>query len=372
MRIGIDTHFISSTQATGNRTYTAELVRSLINMNVKDEYFLYMCGTHPFYDQFMTNPRVHLRPGLSKNGALRNFVSLPYLTSLDRLDVLHLHFFMPWMIGVPTLLSIHDLYYAQSPAPSAYERILSRLTIASARRANHIATLSEYSKKDIIKFCQISEDRISVIPLAADRRFSPLADHQKLDFLKTKYGIDRDYLLFVGRTEDPRKNLPTLIDAFLTVSKTAQLQEQLVIAGRHGTPTTILINKVKLVNREKDILFPGVIDDDDLPSLLAGAKVFIYVSNFEGFGLPVLEAMACGVPVITSNTTSLPEVAGNAAIKVTPGSIYELAAAITRILKDSALQNQLRYAGMERVKLYSWEQSAHLTYKIYTNLAIRS
>lgn len=370
MRIGIDTHFITSAHATGNRTYTAELVRALVAVGQQHEYVLYTVADHPYYHQFVDHPRVQIRQVLSGNGIVRNFVSLPKAIVQDRLDIIHLQFILPWFISTPTVLAVHDLYYLQLTGPALYEQVIGRLTVWSAQRARHIVTLSDYSRRDIIAKCSVREDRVTTVPGAIDQRFAPVSDPSIIQALREKLGIRRDYVLFVGRTEDPRKNIASLLDAYMSLRSHGQITEQLVIAGRHGPGTALLQAKVHSAGLGEDVLFPGVISDSDLPALMAGAKLFVYVSSFEGFGLPVLEAMACGTPVITSNTTSLPEVAGDAALCVMPGNVDELKKAMQHVLQNIELQKQLRERGLQRAMLFSWERAARETLEIYEKIGL--
>jgi glycosyltransferase involved in cell wall biosynthesis len=365
MRIGIDTHFITSAHATGNRTYIAELVRALVAVGQQHEYVLYTVADHPYYHQFAGNPRVQVRQVLSGSGIVRNFLSLPKAIAQDGLDIIHLQFILPWLITTPTVLAVHDLYYLQLTGPALYEQLIGRLTVWSAQRARHIVTLSDYSRRDIIAKCSVREDRVTTVPGAIDKRFAPVSDPSVVQALREKLGIRRNYVLFVGRTEDPRKNIASLLDAYISLRSHSQITEQLVIAGRHGPGTALLQAKVHSAGLGEDVLFPGVISDSDLPVLMAGAKLFVYVSSFEGFGLPVLEAMACGTPVITSNTTSLPEVAGDAALYVTPGNVNELMEAMRQILQNSELQTQLRNRSLKRAAMFSWERTALEMLRIY-------
>jgi glycosyltransferase involved in cell wall biosynthesis len=371
MRIGIDTHFITSAHATGNRTYTAELVRALIAIDQQNEYILYAAGDHPYYRQFDRNPQVQVRQVLSSNGVVRNFFSLPRAIAQDTLDVVHLQFIIPWLVKTSTVLAVHDLYYIHLPRPTLYERIIGKLTVWSAQRAQYIVTLSEYSQRDIITNCSISPERVITIPGAIDRRFSPVTEPERLQAIREKLGIKRDYILFVGRTEDSRKNVAVLVAAYLSLRSKDHITEQLVIAGRHGPGTAVIREHIRTAGIDEDVLLPGAVADEDLPCLMSGAKLFVYVSSFEGFGLPVLEAMACGTPVITSNTTSLPEVAGDAAVCVTPGDVAELTQAMHQVLENAGLHKQLRKAGLKRAMLFSWERTARETLRIYQKVAAK-
>jgi glycosyltransferase involved in cell wall biosynthesis len=371
MRIGFDTHFISRAPATGNHTYTAELVQALISMDSQNEYVLYAVQDHPYYHQFRGNSRVRIRYVLPLNGLARNFVWLPWVVAQDKLDVLHLHFILPWFIHVPTVLAVHDLFYLHVTHPALSEKVLGQLTIWSAQRANHIVTLSEYSQQDIISQCSVNDSGVTAIPLAAHPRFSPIQSNTAISAIKEHLGIQRDYILFVGRTEDPRKNVLTLVDAYAQLIAQGNITAQLVVAGRHGPGTAKIKQRIQDLGLENNVLLPGIVPDDDLPVLLSGAKVFVYVSSFEGFGLPVLEAMACGTPTITSNVTSLPEVAGNAALMVKPGDVEELTQALRQVLNDPLLHRQMSERGLAQARQFTWERAARATLAVYQN-AVRS
>jgi glycosyltransferase involved in cell wall biosynthesis len=369
MRIGIDTHFIGSVRATGNRTYTAELVQALTAIDDQNEYILYAINNHRYYQQFAGNSRVAVRRALSVNGVIRNFASLPLAVARDAPDVTHLQFILPPGLRSPAVLAVHDLYYLHLGRPALGERILSWLTVWSIRRASHIVTLSAYSKQDIVQRCAVNPDRIAVVPLAAHRRFAPIQHDSARQSILQRLRIQGEYVLYVGRTEDPRKNLRTLIDAYAVLRSQRATDALLVIAGRQGVGTQDIQRQISDLGLEQDVLLPGIVPDTDLPALLSGASLFVYVSSFEGFGLPVLEAMACGTPVITANTTSLPEVAGDAALLVTPGNVDELTRAMRRLLSEPELRQQLREHGLERARLFSWEKTAQATLEIYQQVA---
>ncbi len=366
MKIAIDTHFITSGRATGNRTYTAELVKAMISLDTPHEFILYAVGDHPYYSQFNGNPRVEVREVLSRSGFVRNFISIPHAVAIDRPDILHLLFILPPFLRVPTVLTVHDLFYIHDKNVGAYNRAIGKLTEWSIPRAEKVITISEYSRQDILASCRIDPAQVVPIPLGIDKRFVPAEDQGGV---REKLGITRSYILYVGRTEDPRKNLSTLIDAYAALRKEMAMEEQLVIAGRHGPGTELLFKKCAEHGLEDDILFPGIIHEKDLAPLLSGASLFVYASSFEGFGLPVIEAMACGAPVITSPVTSLPEVAGDAALMVTPGNVHELVQALKRALGDKSLRESLRLKGMERAKLFDWESVARSTLRVYEDIA---
>ena len=367
MKIAIDTHFITSGSATGNRTYTAELVQAMISLDTPHEFILYAIEDHPYYHRFEGNPRVTVRNVLSPNGIIRNFFSIPWAIATDRPDIAHLQFiYPPFLKARPVVLTVPDLFYIHDKSVGLYNRVIGLLTKLSIPRAATIITVSEYSRQDILNSCCTDPFQVVSIPNGIDKKFAPINDTSGV---KVKLGIKRDYILYVGRTEDPRKNLPTLINAYSELRKGGPIEEQLVIAGRHGSGTEKLFQMVKELGLDDDILFPGIVHDDDLPALLSGARLFVYISSFEGFGLPVLEAMSCGTPVITSSATSLPEVAGDAAIIVSPESSEELQKAMKLLLKDELLRATLRKKGLERANLYNWDLAARSTIRVYEEVA---
>ena len=362
MKIAIDTHFVSSEHATGNRTYISELVQAMVAIDSSHEFILYAIEDNSFYRQFDGNERVKVRFVLSSNGIIRNFYSIPKALAEDAPDVVHLLFIMPPFVTLPTVLTVHDLFYVHQQNLSLYRKAIGKFTMWSIPRAEKVITISEYSRQDILRSCKIAPSKVISVPLGIDKRFAPVEDCKDQ---RGELGIQRDYLLYVGRTEDPRKNLMTLIDAYAALKAENPIAVQLVIAGRHGPGSEILFKRVNELRIGRDVLFPGVVSDADLPALLSGAKLFVYASSFEGFGLPVLEAMACGVPVITSNVTSLPEVAGNAALMVTPGNALELAHAISNVLNDSMLRDKMRQEGIKHASNFSWQRTAQATMNIY-------
>lgn len=368
MKIAIDTHFITSGHATGNRTYTSELVQAMIALDTSHEFILYAIEDHPYYHLFDDNPRVRVRNVLSSNGLVRNFYSIPKALSKDKPDIAHLLFILPFIVEVLAVLTVHDLFYVHQRDVGIYNRLIGQLTTWSIPRAGKVITISEYSRQDILNFCGVDPSHVISIPLGTDGRFAPVNDTAAV---RDKLGITRDYILYVGRTEDPRKNLATLIDAYSALRKKGQIDEQLVIAGRHGPGTEILFRKIEEYGLRDHVLLPGIVHEEDLAPLLSGATIFVYVSSFEGFGLPVLEAMACGTPVITSSGTSLAEVAGDAAMMVTPGNVEELEQAINRLRSDRFLRESLRKKGLERVPRYNWEATARSTIQVYENVVGR-
>ena len=215
----------------------------------------------------------------------------------------------------------------------------------------------------------VHEDRVAVTLHGCEARFQPVADEASLRTVMAKYDLPPHYVLALGNLE-PRKNLTTLLQAFARLRQSAEVDPeiQLVLAGARGWLDKPIYRTVRSLGLENVVCFPGFIEDDDLPAVYHGAAVFVFPSLYEGFGLPVIEAMACGVPVISSNTSSMPEVAGGAAMLVDPLDADQMAAAIVRVLGDEGLRDGLRQQGIARARQFSWEAAARQTLDLYASL----
>jgi len=235
-----------------------------------------------------------------------------------------------------------------------YMRALIELAID---KVDGIVTVSNFSKSEIIRFLTLEEHRIKVISPAADPQFKPINDPEHLCEVRKKYSLPEKFILFVGALE-PRKNIVNLLLAYDAVrKKKAYTNVKLVIVGRKGWKYAEIFQIVKQF-RMQDVLFTGYIPQEDLPAVYNLADVFVYPSFFEGFGMPPLEAMACGVPVITSNRSSLPEVVGDAALTINPYDHLELAEKIMQVLDDRDLAWHLIRSGLRRARNFTWEKAA--------------
>jgi len=234
---------------------------------------------------------------------------------------------------------------------------------ASLKRADMVIAVSESTKKDILRNVDIEEDKVSVIHEGYDKRFRK-TDSGRSIVTTGKYGIRSKYLLFVGMLE-PRKNISRLIDAYGLLSDETRSEYSLVIAGAKGWMYEDIFRSAGLIRSPGKVIFTGHVPDDDLVDLYNGAELFIYPSLYEGFGLPVIEAMACGVPVITSNISSLPEVSGNAARLIDPVNIADIKDSMEFILSNSSVRQGMIEKGLENVKRFSYEKMAKETLGLY-------
>jgi alpha-1,3-rhamnosyl/mannosyltransferase len=246
--------------------------------------------------------------------------------------------------------------------------MLFRLSIRrAARLADAIIVPSAATGRDLAARFPLARTRIRVIPHAPSERFVPLRSEDCLPVL-ARHGLAHgDYLLFVGNVE-PRKNLRALVEAYGRMRQATPLSPRLAIAGGAGWKNQEIHQAAATSPVAADIRFLGHVSDADLPSLVSGALAFVYPSLYEGFGLPPLEAMACGTPVITSNRSSLPEVVGDAALVVDPDDRMELADAMARLVSDARLREHLRARGLERAQGFSWDETARRTIEVYEDV----
>jgi glycosyltransferase involved in cell wall biosynthesis len=242
-----------------------------------------------------------------------------------------------------------------------------RLTVRhTAKRAAHILTLSEFSKRDLVQTYGIAPERITVTPGAAPASFAPVTDPKELSRVKELYGITGDYILAVGSIQ-PRKNLSRLIAAYSNLHRAQPGGKlpHLVLAGKCAWLYDETLRTIRDLEISKSVILTGYVKSANLPTLYSGALCFVYPSYFEGFGLPPLEAMKCGTPVIVGNKTSLPEVVGEAAVMVDPFNVEDIARALEQVMGDSELRAELRVKGLERAKLFDWRITAHKTLAVY-------
>jgi glycosyltransferase involved in cell wall biosynthesis len=271
------------------------------------------------------------------------------------------------------VITIHDL----SPLvlPWAFPRKRRLVSTAALRRARKQADIilvpSEASKADVMRYLHVEAGRVRVIPWGCEVRFKPSGEPAAAAEVKERYGLPERYILFLG-TLEPRKDVLTLLQAFAILrAEQSDAELRLVIAGGKGWGYREFFPTREALRLGDHVIFTGFVDEEDLPDLYRGALLFIYPSLYEGFGLPILEAMACGTPVITSTTSSMPEVAGDAAVLVEPKNPESLAAAMASVLRDETRMAELRQRGLERAKGFSWEAVARRTLDVYTTLAGR-
>ena len=236
---------------------------------------------------------------------------------------------------------------------------------------NGIITVSEFSKKDISRSFGFPKDKIYVTPLAAEDIYIPLSKNNCKSILQNKYSLSEKFILYVGGFS-PRKNILGLINSFYMLKSNIRKNMKLVITGKKGFSYDIYIKQVIKLNLENDVIFTGFIPLNDLPIFYNAAEMLVYPSFYEGFGLPPLEAMACGTPVITSNLTSIPEVCSDAAVLINPYNLNELSENMERILTDTKFSLSLMKKGLIRSLTFSWLNTGRDTIKAYSDICSKS
>lgn len=379
MRIGID-YTAAVQQRAGIGRYTRELVRTLAALDDANEYVLFQAsrGARGPATAWPRNFRVRSVPLTDHWLAIlwqRLRLPIPVEVRTGLVDVFHSpDFVLPPVWRARTVLTVHDLSFLTTPESSvpALRDYLTRAVPRAVARADHILADSQSTKDDLATYLGVDGERISVVYPGVDPRFRPL-DEPAIADVCARYDLSWPFILSVG-TLQPRKNYPTLIEAFARLCKGDELPMplaslRLVIAGGKGWLYQEIFDTVERLGLGERVRFLGFVPDDDLPALYNAAEVLAMPSLYEGFGLPVLEALACGTPVVTSNVSSLPEVAGDAALLVSPDDVAGLSRALQRALTNQELRTTLRERGLAQAREFTWQRAAETVLGIYQRLS---
>jgi glycosyltransferase involved in cell wall biosynthesis len=294
---------------------------------------------------------------------------LPGTLRRVRPDVCHYpNYLAPIASMCPSIVTLHDMTLFVTPRFHNWKKLLLDRTLIPlvARRAQAIVTVSHSAGDDIVRYLGVPPSKVHVIMNAVSGAFQEITDKAALHAVRTRYGIDGPYILYVG-TIEPRKNLVRLINAFRVLKKHG-LPHKLVLVGQQGWHSAPIYAEVEKHDLSKDVRFTGYVPFEDLPALYSGASVMAFPSLYEGFGLPVLEAMSCGAPVVTSHSSALAEVADGAALLVDPQSSTQIADALYRVCTDGDLAAELSTKGRARARQFTWENAARATLEVYDGL----
>jgi len=377
MRIALNAHLLSfaaTYRGAGISRSIANLLRGLQAVDAQNEYTVFL-GTRQVPVGFLTAPNFH--PALSllptawpPARILWEQVVQPIELARRRSHLLHaLAYVLPLAWSGPSVVTVYDLSFWRTPErfPAAQRLYLSTLTSLSVRRAARVIAISASTKRDVVELLGVPAERVRVVHLAIEEEFRPVTDTAALADLRRRRGLPEHMILYVG-TLEPRKNLVTLLEAYARCRDEASPGSPLpplVLAGGKGWGYEAIFAAVERLGLGEAVLFPGFVPHGELPLWYSAADVFVYPSLYEGFGLPVLEALACGTPVITSNVSSLPEVAGEAGLLVDPTDAVALAEALCRVWGDADLRQEMRTRGLAQAARFSLTALGRQTLAVY-------
>jgi glycosyltransferase involved in cell wall biosynthesis len=363
MRIAFDAHAIGS-RLTGNETYARNLLRALLAIDKDNDYRVYLKRDLPLDADVPDAPNATASRTLSGSRFRRLLLEMPRALKADRPDVLHVQYIAPRSGNVPVVASVHDISFERHPEWfTPRERLGMKLFIPrTVRRARVVLALSEQTREDLIDLYEAPPEKIVTVTPGVGPEFRPRPPNE-VALVRRRLGIEGPFVLAIGNVQ-PRKNLVRLVRAFDLARRSSSFPGPLVLVGQRGYRGEEILARVN-ENGGGAVRATGFLPTDDLAALLTDCAAFAYPSLYEGFGLPVIEAMACGAPVVTSTTSALPEAAGGAALLADPSDESAIALALSRVLTDSDLVARLRSQGRERAARATWERSAERTLEAY-------
>lgn len=368
LRVCLDAHMVGSRE-TGNETYIVNLLRAFERLGYDDVTACLTPDSHLPDD--LGSPK-HLRIIYlnSANNWARLLLGLPRVCRQIKADVLHVTYNAPLVSPCRTVVTVHDVSFRLFPKFFSLRDRLLFVTVFrwSLHKASAVITVSYAARNDILRFYPFLSGKVFVTYEAASDYFAPVCENDKVEVVLSQYGICRPFILAVGNLQ-PRKNLGRLIEAYRLLSRVMENPPALVLVGKPGYGYSNLIAQCNDLRSSGQLIMTGYVPLDDLRVLYSAASLFVYPSLYEGFGLPVLEAMACGTPVVTSNISALPEIADDAAILVDPTDVRDIARAMEAVLSNEALAKELSKRGLRRAREFSWERTARETREIYELVA---
>jgi glycosyltransferase involved in cell wall biosynthesis len=371
MRIAIDTRRMYE---FGLATYIRNVVRTLGRIDPVNEYFL--VGSAPRFAQLGALPdNFHLLPLLNPETTFANYVEMHRVIHAREVDLIHVPhtFWRPLITKAPFVITVHDLldYMYRARTNNGMRRTIHNyMTRQAMHHAARIFAVSNFTKRDVSRYFNVEPDKIEVVYNALDESF--LRGHStpaEQEMIRGRYQVDSPFLLYAGRIS-PHKNVARIIEAFSALkgelAKGGEYPDlKLIIIGDEVSKNPDIRRAVIRSGMQQDVRFLGYVSIDVLRIFFDMAKVFVFPSLYEGFGLPPLEAMAHGTPVVASNTSALPEVVGHAALMVNPENVFEISRALQRALTDQPLRERMKAAGIEQAERFSWDVSVRRMLKVY-------
>lgn len=362
MRIAVNTRLLLKGRLEGIGWYTKQMLERIVRNHPEHEFIFFF--DRPYDPSFVFGPNV--KPVVVHPQARHAVLfylwfewSIPFLLKKYKADLfLSLDGLCSLSTKVPTCLVMHDLAFEHYPQhlKLSHRWYLQHYSPKFARKAKRIVTVSEYSKQDIAKRYRINPERIDVTYNGANPAYKPL-DYDDREAVKAEFAGGNEYFVFAGALH-PRKNVVALLQAFIKFKRRQRTPIKLVIVGRMAWKFEELAELRETMPFKEDVIWPGYLDVDQLSRVIGAAYALIYPSLFEGFGIPILESLKCGVPAVVSNTSSMPEVAGNAALLVDPTDVDDIAAKMGQIYKDEVLRNRLVAAAGPQSDKFDWDRSA--------------
>jgi glycosyltransferase involved in cell wall biosynthesis len=366
MRFSVDAHAIGC-HLTGNEVYIRNLLHEFARLDKFNEFIAYIAK--PDAPQYL--PSNIATRWVSNNPYKRLGFDIPRMVRAETPDVLHVQYTGPLFTKVPLVVSVHDVSYLEYPQYfTRYRASQLRITVKrTVESAAAVLTPSEYSRRAILRHYEIAPEKVVVVPNAVASEFRPIERQTAHATIQEKFGLSDPFILMVGDLQ-PRKNHLGLLHAFEELIRAhPQLPHHLVFVGKDTWYTKEVRRAIEHSSVRERVHLTGFVDDTDLIYFYGACDLFVFPSFYEGFGLPILEAMACGRAVVCSNTTAMPEVANAAGILFDPASVKEMTRAMADVLLDQDLRQRLERLGTNRASLFSWEKAALKTLDVYLSVA---
>jgi glycosyltransferase involved in cell wall biosynthesis len=353
----------------GCAAYLRHLIENLGYLDTENSYTIYYAHPRALNNRNYLSPQFKTRVLWPSSSWIEIPISLPVQLLFKPVDVLHAPVLGPPICPCPIVQTIHDVDWERHPNlfPRTIRLRLSKLVRLTAKKAKKIITVSEFVKKCIMDIYNIAEEKIVVTHHGIDPQYKPIEDPKAIENVRLKYNIDCRFILYVGKLQ-ARKNIPRLLKAFYILKRERHLPYKLVLVGRKTWLSSDIISTLNELRLQDEVIFTGEVPLKELLLFYNAADLFVFPSLCEGFGIPPLEAMACGTPVVASNETAIPEVVGDAGILVNPYNVEELAQAMSDVLTSENLKKDLISRGLKRITAFSYKKMAEKVIEVYTEV----